>query len=378
MRVKKYKKPVVSIAATDGYNLYLDEERMNELPEESVNFLLLHELYHIILRHTFPKDMAFYEKPYWNIGYDLVANWLILSMETELKRKNLPVVPLSDSCVTKDDLSEDPSHRIVGEFLSQAKQQGILTDNPPLFVHIKWKSFEHMIPNNADFEFDILDGDDVLNPPTDADVQELLASSAKAAGNEGIPNNLQNLMEELTKGRRLPWYLIFKRYLEAIKESDDSDFCPPDKRMLYSGIILPAENELEKALNDALIVLDVSSSVDKEQLLEQIWQIKSVLNDLEFDGSILSFGGGVYQEAPITDKQSLKKFIDDLKVGGGTDWGDVVRRVKKRKRKAKPIIVFTDGYFFSFDKGLSNVVFITQDESPDELKRLGRVIQVKS
>jgi len=51
MRVNKYRKDINGIAATDGKNLYLNEKLMNELPEECLNFVLLHEILHIILRH---------------------------------------------------------------------------------------------------------------------------------------------------------------------------------------------------------------------------------------------------------------------------------------------------------------------------------------
>lgn len=374
LRVGKYKKTIQSLAATDGLNLYLN----NELPEESLNFVLLHELFHIILRHSFPKNTLFYEKPYWNIGFDLIANWLIMSMERELKQKGLPVIPVADTILTPDDLSGDPSHRIVASFLEQAKQQGILSETPPLLIEIEWKAFKATLLHNS-FIFDILDEKDgIINPPTDADIQALFADCAKSAGKDGLPHHLQNLMDELTNGKKLPWFLILKRYLERWKGSEDFDFYPPDKRMLYSGMILPEDNESDGTLDNALIVLDVSGSVSKDELLAQIWQIQSILTELEFSGAIISFGSEVYQEAKLTNKSSLKNFIDGLEVGGGTDWADVVRYVKEKKRRAKPIIVFTDGYFYSYDTGLSDVVFITQDNSPKELEKLGKVIQINN
>jgi len=126
-----------------------------------------------------------------------------------------------------------------------------------------------------------------------------------------------------------------------------------------------------------LIVLDVSCSVKKDELLAQIWLIYDVLNDLEFSGTIIAFAGEVHQEAPLINKLSLKRFIEELKTGGGTDWAKVVEYVKRKKQMPKPIIVFTDGYFFSFTEGLSNVIFITQEEFPTELKSLGKVVRVK-
>jgi len=378
LRVEKYKKEIQNLAATDGLNLYLNVEKLNELPEESLNFVLLHELFHIILRHAFPKDTLFYEKPYWNIGFDLVANWLIMSMERELKQKGLPVIPVAGTALSSEDLSGDPSHRIAESFIEQAKQQGLLSEMPPLFVEIQWKSFKAVVMNNS-FIFDILDKQDgIANPPTDADIKALLADCAKSAGNYGLPQHLQNLMDELTKGRILPWFLILKRYLEAGKNSIDFDFYPPDKRMLYSGMILPGETPNDEILNDALVVLDVSSSVDKEELSAQIWQIKSILIELDFNGSIISFGSKVYQEAILTDQSSLKNFIDDLEAGGGTDWADVVRYINEKKKTAKPIIVFTDGYFYSYDTGLTNLIFITQGTAPEKLQTLGKVIQINN
>ena len=377
MRVEKYRAETRGIAATDGLRLYLNEKEMNKLPEEAFNFVLLHELFHIILRHRYPKEAQFYEKIYWNIAFDLIVDWLIFNMEIELKHNNLSILPISGAYMCSDDLSDDPSHRIASAFVQQAIQQGVLSDSPPVLVEIEWKTFKAVLPNTADYVFDVLDIDTSNGAPSETDIKELLASCAKAAGNKGMPRFLKGLMDELTRGRKLPWYLILRRFLEASREADDFDFCTPDTRVLYSEMILPASNEEDKALNNALVVLDVSSSVSKEELLDQIWQIKAVLNELEFSGSILSFGSNVYQEALLTDKESLKRFIDELKVGGGTDWAEVVQHIQQKIPNVKSIIVFTDGQFYSYDTGLRNVIFVVQGESPDILRTLGKVIEVK-
>ena len=379
MRVEKHHKEQLGLASTDGLRLYLNVELLNKLHEDGLNFILLHELLHIILRHRYPKGMPFYEKIFWNIGFDLQANWLLMSMEGEFKRNGLPIMPVSDSVLTLDDLSDDPSNVIAKAFAMQAIAQGILSEDPPVFVEIEWKSFKTVVFNDSLFVFDVLDGSGLDGTATAAEIGELLASCAKSAGKNGLPWHLRGLWDELAKGRTLPWHLIFRHYLEGMQESEDFDFCPPDKRMLYSGLILPSETVEEGGrLDNALIVLDVSGSVDKAELLAQIRQIDSVLKELDIRGSIVSFGSSVYQEALLEKRASLKKFIDELEIGGGTDWGDVVRYVKENKRRAKPIIVFTDGYFYSYDEGLSNVVFITQKDFHEELCKLGKVIQIKN
>jgi predicted metal-dependent peptidase len=376
MRVQKHRKEMSAPAATDGYNIYLNEEILGKLHQESLNFVLLHELFHIILKHAYPKDMPFYERRYLNIACDLVVNRLIMNMEYELRINGLPIQPIASTYLSADDLSKDPSSTIADTFIEQAKQQCILSETPPLFVEIAWKSFKAIVPNDADFIFDILWVDDVSNLPTDADIQELLAECFIAAGNDGLPRLLKDLMKDISNSSKLPWHIILKRYLEASVEIDDYSFCPPDKRLLYSEIIMPGESEEDKALSNSLVVLDVSSSVDKEQLLAQLAQVRTVLSELDFEGFIIAFASDVHQEAPLTNEKSLRDFVDNLQTGGGTDWGDVVSYVKENKRSYRPTIVFTDGYFFSFDKGLSDVIFITQDTPPYELSTLGKVIQV--
>jgi len=79
------------------------------------------------------------------------------------------------------------------------------------------------------------------------------------------------LLEDIADRRKLPWFLLVKQYLEMTKENDDYTFYPSDKRMLYSGLILSISNDEEKALTNALIVVDVSSSVNREELSAQKW-----------------------------------------------------------------------------------------------------------
>ena len=377
MRIEKFRETRFALAATDGLRLFYNPDAMDKLPEESFNFVLLHELLHIMLLHRYPKGMPFYEKAYWNIGFDLVVNWLLTDMDKELKRHGLPIIPVSGSALCSDDLSEDPSETIAKAFVEQAVKQGISSQNPPRLVDIKWRSFECTVVHDGLFIFDILGGDDIIDPSTEAEIRGLLTGCEKSAGKNGLPWQLSRLWEGLKQERSLPWFLILKRYLEGMKESDESDFYPPDKRMLYRELMLPSEAiESGSELENALLVLDVSSSVDREELLTQIWQINSLLNGLEFHGSIISFGSSVYQEARLSDRVSLKKFIDGLESGGGTDWDKVVDYVRQKKQRAKPIIVFTDGYFYHFTEGLPNVIFIVRDESPEALHKLGKVIRI--
>jgi len=377
MRVNKYRRQnSFSMAATDGYHLYLDEERMAKLPEESFNFILLHELFHIVLRHTYPKDLAASKRIYWNIAFDLIANWLILQMKGGLSYRKLPVQPVSDTCLTLDDLSGDPSHSIAASFIRQATEQGAFSNVPPPPILIRWKSFQIEVLQEMWYIGDILSGDASDAPFTEADIQDLLSSCIKVAGLGGLPQYLRNLMDEVTQGRKLPWHILLRRYLEAMTDYDEFDYVPPDKRTLYRGLILPAHSEADIALQHALVVLDVSSSVGKDELLTQVWQIESMMRDLAYTGSIIAFACEVHQEAPLTDKPSLKRFIDELQVGGGTDWSSVVDFVKRQRLPPKPIIVFTDGYFFDFTEGLANVIFITQGEYPDALGKLGHIIRI--
>ncbi|MDR0887461.1 MAG: VWA-like domain-containing protein [Candidatus Nomurabacteria bacterium] len=375
-RVEKWRSEKTELAATDGLHLYLNEARLAELPEEGLNFVLLHELFHIVLRHRFPKNLPFYAKRYWNIAADLVVNWLILSMQSELKNAGLPVQPIADTALTTDNLAKDNSGIIAKSFIAQAVGQGVLTENPPLLVELKWKAFECVLPNFEAFAFDLLETDGATDGE-EAKIEVLFAECEKTAGKDGMPHQLRDLWREMEKDKLLDWYLLLKRWLEGVKESEEQCFSTPDKRLLYSGMILPGyEQDAGTELNRALVVLDVSSSVNREELLKLVWQIADVLAQLEFAGEILSFGSGVYQEAKLSNKASLKSFIDELKVGGGTDWGEVVRHIQREKLGTSVVIVFTDGYFYSFDKGLQNVVFITLDESPSELQNLGKVIQI--
>ncbi len=376
MRVEKYRKETNGLASTDGRRFYLNEEEMSELPEEGLNHVLLHELLHIILRHRIPKGILACEYAYWQIGFDLVVNGILTQMSAQLRSRGLPIQPVAGAAICMDDLSRDSSNVIIKSFLEQARNQGIMSANPPLLVEIEWRSFRTIVPNDSAFEIDIGVGGDA----DESSVTELLVLSAKAAGDTGLPAFLKNLWDELTKGRKLPWDVIFRRYLHGMKTGEEYDYCPPDKRTLYAGLILPAETTDDgDELENALLVLDVSSSVDKKELLSQVWRVATVLSDLEFRGKIISFGSSVYQEAVLSTKRSLEKFINELKIGGGTNWARVVEYVGKMRRRPRPIVVYTDGYLYSFGAGLRDVVFVVASDDGDyplELDKLGKVIVV--
>jgi len=71
-----------------------------------------------------------------------------LSFKHKLARFSMLLIKGTSLC--NDDLSADLSHIIAKTFIQQAKDQGILSDNPPSFVEISWKSFYAYILNSAD------------------------------------------------------------------------------------------------------------------------------------------------------------------------------------------------------------------------------------
>jgi predicted metal-dependent peptidase len=377
MRVKKHRKTSEGLAETDGYHIYFNEEAMNAIPEEQFNFVMVHEILHIVLRHSYPDEMPFWQREYYNIAADLVINDLILhEMQSKLKWGGLPVIPVEGSAVSPDCLAEDPSNRITKAFLEQAIAQGVTGAEPPIVVELVWKNFITQILNHS-YIMDIITGHggEEDKSQKESEAKELLEACQKTAGCDGLPNSLLEKLEAITS-RKLPWQVILRRYIEAIKGMDEQGFCPPDKRTIYSGMILPGENEEDKGLNNAIVVVDVSSSVGRDELSAQLWQVGRLLAELQFDGEILSFSGAVEKKGLLTDKKSLEAWVDGLPVGGGTSWLSVVNYVEKERKGARPIIVFTDGYFYSFETTLKNVILIVQGEYPEELADVGKVIRV--
>lgn len=117
----------IPIAATDGYTILLNRERMEAMPREEFEFVVLHEVLHCALRHIprrGPRDPLT-----WNIATDCIINELCVEVE-----RLSPPDGLIRSRNLADRLgrgpNEPPLHTLAAEELYALLQRAAPADRP--------------------------------------------------------------------------------------------------------------------------------------------------------------------------------------------------------------------------------------------------------
>ncbi|GHV40420.1 hypothetical protein FACS189490_05540 [Clostridia bacterium] len=96
------------LAGVENNKLHLNRQEVNALPEAQFNFVILHELLHILFGHQYPANMAASNRSWANIAMDLTVNYAIAILQGDLRAKSLPTEPQPAFIVPHmlDDLSK--------------------------------------------------------------------------------------------------------------------------------------------------------------------------------------------------------------------------------------------------------------------------------
>ena len=77
MHLKIVLDPSIETAATDAKYIYFNPEFLDLLSENELDFILMHEILHVVLKHCFRHDDR--DDYLFNIACDIVVNSIILS-----------------------------------------------------------------------------------------------------------------------------------------------------------------------------------------------------------------------------------------------------------------------------------------------------------
>ena len=70
--------PTCGVNATlDGFNFYYSEDFVNKLTDKELNFVMVHEIYHLLFSHTDPRRVSYRDKYISNVAQDMIINYLI-------------------------------------------------------------------------------------------------------------------------------------------------------------------------------------------------------------------------------------------------------------------------------------------------------------
>ena len=350
-------------AYTNGEKIAFSPEFMDTLSDSELDFVMMHEILHVVLLHCFRGELLDQER--FNIACDIVVNSNIMKsnngdiksicvsgspsmyiapdgkegyhytaeqvyemLPSSVEKRELPSKSGGKGKSDKNGKREGERGSVTGraekEELAEAVCSGKWDD------HTHWGS----VDNDSQLR------DAWLKRLSDAARVITVNDPSNTRGN--LPACAERILKELGKAK-LDWKTILNDFIQ--KEICDYSFSPPDRRFSDSDFFLPDFNgEIEKVEN-ILFMVDTSGSMSDDNIKECYTEICGAM--VQFDGRLEGilgfFDAAVYEPTPFSEISDVTKIRPVG--GGGTDFFVIFEYVMQHMADNPPasIIILTDG-----------------------------------
>lgn len=345
-------------AYTDMRNIVFDPAFAGRLSDKELQFVLLHEVYHCVLKHcTRGKTLR---QHLYNIACDIVVNSCI--METlcvsEFYVDGSPAIHIApDGKEGREYTAEEIYHMLFTASPEQIEEQ---YGSSGFDTHIIW---ERLMASGLEAIWD-----------------KAVADAAKSVGSgTGIPNGLQRYFNEIRHEPRNNWRQILHDFIQNTR--CDYSFFVPDKR--YQGdIIMPSfiENDACGSVENLWFLIDTSGSVSSDALAEAYEEIRQAADQIDYLSGKLSFFDTAVSEPVSFDSVPELMRIQPVG-GGGTSFRSIFNALDLYFADENPcaILIITDGYAtFPEEEASMNIPVIWIIVDSDIAPPWGEVIHISS
>lgn len=333
----------IETAATDGDRIIFSPKFMDELNDRELDFVLMHEIMHIALRHCDRKGER--DNYAFNVACDIVVNSNIL-LSNGMNKNSITlsgIGALMNTAPNGKDGYLYTAEEVYEMFEKKGGRSGGCKSGKAAGAKKDGKGGEsfddHSLWKNDDGDGDmartvwdkrIIDAARAVKAREDAGM---------AAGD--IPAFAERKLKELREGQT-DWRTILDEFVQ--EEVTDYSFTPPDRR--YDGdFFLPDFNDKEYNVSNILFMIDTSGSMTDDMITAAYSEIKGAIEQFggRLDGLVGFFEAAVTGVEPFCDVNSLLQ--KKPKGGGGTNFRAVFKYVRENMEEPPAsIVMLTDGY----------------------------------
>ncbi len=335
----------INTAATDGMKIVFDPKFLDGITDKELEFILMHELMHVVLKHPFRLN----DDDLSNIACDIVVNSTIKHAmgdnDDSISVKNFGGVSMHLTpegqegylysveeiykilyTAIKKDGYDSVMNKIFGNEGDSSKDKN-KNEDKTVDSHEKWGSVGKDVSD--DWDKRIVDTCNVLK---------------RQGQSASIPKIIEILYDELTSPQ-LDWRMLLNDFIS--EEINDYSFTPPDRRYQDSGFFLPDFNDVDASVNELLFMVDTSGSMSITEISEVYNEIKGAID--QFNGKLEGYLG--FFDSVVVPPVKFSN-IDELKVikprgGGGTSFYAVFEYIEEHQEdfpSLQCIIILTDGH----------------------------------
>ena len=401
LRLGFYEKKDIPTACTDGRNIYYNTKFFEKLTEGQRNYVLMHEILHVILMH--PSRGKGRNPKLWNVACDMVVNSMCNKLTYDFKRKaGIPFERPEEgifSYVMDTDIVENIYSKLLDEYeknkgssklvitLQSAVIRGVFKYRPEVKIDINEsddlviKSYDSEAADNKSINSKETDNTDASD---EIYIKEIIREAVeKARGSMGsyfIPEQVY----ELVASKTIKWQKLFKDLLQT-DVGDDVSYTTPERKYIHMDLILPGHGPTEDKLEEIWAFVDSSGSVSGDEMSQFLTQLYRIAKEF---GCVTNI---CYWDTEVTDTYlKIKSEKDILKCiprhSGGTDINCVYNWIRDNKVKPDVMVILTDGYFGQLKTDAFNpkykrktVLVLSGNISiSEDMKRIGKVTRLEN
>lgn len=354
-------------AYTDGRVIRFSPAFMDELSDSELDYVMMHEIMHIALRHCFRGKHL--EPERFNIACDIVVNSnILLSMDMDLSSITLRKYGVSMHLAPDGKEGYEYTAEQVYEMLPSMPNRPKKTkpcSGSGWDEHSKWVDAEEEDFENEEWEHLLETACEIIS----------IRDSTKSFG--GGPFMAKRLLDKL-KRNQIDWRTILQEFIQ--EEINDYSFSPPDRRFGDSEFFLPDYNEKEEKIGNIWFLIDTSGSISDAAIHAAYGEICSAIE--QFGGKLeglLSFTEGYVTEpipfSSVEDLMAIKPIG-----GGGNDFSDIFRYMRNYMSENLPgyVVIITDGYdHFPPESDAMGVPVLWLINNEDATPPWGKVARIK-
>jgi predicted metal-dependent peptidase len=326
-----------STAATDGLKFYYNSRFIMMLKPKEVEFLVGHEVLHVVYDHMGRRDNR--DPEIWNIADDYAVN-------ADLKRHKVGEFIKTVPCLYEQKYDGKAAEEIYDDLMKNVQKISIED------------LLDQMIDDHMDGEDGDGDGDQEgegnkkgkrpsMSPEererVRQEVKQAIINAASSAEAGSLPLGVERLIKQHTNPV-MPWRELIQTNLTSAIRTDYS-WMRPSRRGWHMDAIMPGMNPGEEI--DVVVAIDMSGSISNKQAQQFLGEIGGMMNS--FDGykvHVFCFDTETYNPKDFSSENM--DLIDEYEPmgGGGTDFDCIFTYLKDIGNVPKRLIVFTDGYPF--------------------------------
>jgi predicted metal-dependent peptidase len=348
-------------AATNGKDKLYGTAFISDLTRKELRFVVLHENFHVALKHCVLPAYIGYSKRFGpqinNAAMDYVVNGLIDELDPDRKFMDFP----AKINILFDEKFKGMSYpQVLQELLKDADEQPQAMDDHQMNGE---GGGDPMTPEESEKLGKMVD---------DANRQgELLVRKMRgdAAGGRDILGTAQ---ERVTN-----WRDALQDFISSVCVGDEnSRFCPPNKRLLASGFIMPSH--FDENIGEIVIACDTSGSMHWAYPVV-FGEVARIVQNTRPDSVRMLWWDTEVCGDQVFKPEQYQDIATQLapKGGGGTVVSCVADYVAEHKIKAKAVIMLTDGYIESDYRMTDMPTLWGVVDNDDFTPRAGKVLRIR-